>query len=201
MALTFYTHPMSRGRIARWMLEEVGAPYETVALDYATTMKAAPYVSLNPMGKVPALVHDGVVVTEVAAIITYLAQTFPEAGLMPKDIASYYRWMFFGAGPVEQAVVNTSLGWVPAPDKEGRTGYGNLGRVVATLTGHFANHPFACGDTFSAADVYLGSQIGWGLRFGTMPGNDVLAAYWDRLKTRPALARGAALDDALMKKE
>jgi glutathione S-transferase len=140
-------------------------------------------------------------VTEVAAIITYLAQTFPEAGLMPKDIASYYRWMFFGAGPVEQAVVNTSLGWVPAPDKEGRTGYGNLGRVVATLTDHFANHPFACGDTFSAADVYLGSQIGWGLRFGTMPGNDVLAAYWDRLKTRPALARGAALDDALMKKE
>jgi glutathione S-transferase len=201
MALTFYTHPMSRGRIARWMLEEVGAPYDTVVLDYATTMKAEPYVSLNPMGKVPTLVHDGVVVTEVAAIITYLAQVFPDAGLMPKDIASYYRWMFFGAGPVEQAVVNTSMGWVPDPDKEGRTGYGNLGRVVATLTDHFAHHRFACGDAFSAADVYLGSQVGWGLRFGTMPGNDVLSAYWDRIKTRPAMARGAALDDALMKRD
>lgn len=201
MALTFYTHPMSRGRIVRWMLEEVGAPYETVALDYAGTMKAAPYLALNPMGKVPTLVHDGAAVTEVPAIITYLAQTFPDAGLMPRDSAAYYRWMFFAAGPVEQAVVNTSLGWVPTPDKEGRTGYGNLKRVVDTLTQHFARHSFACGDAFSAADVYLGSQIGWGMRFGTLPGNDTLATYWDRIKTRPAMARGASLDDALMNKD
>ena len=201
MSLTFYTHPQSRGRIARWMLEEVGQPYETVVLDYATTMKAEPYLNLNLMGKVPTLVHDGAVVTEVAAIITYLAQTFPEAGLMPKDIAAYYRWMFFAAGPVEQAVVNTSLGWIPAPGQQSRTGYGSLERVVDTLTLHFAHHDFVCGDSFCAADVYLGSQIGWGMRFGTLPGNDVLSAYWDRIKTRPAMARGAVLDEALMKKD
>lgn len=201
MALTFYTHPMSRGRIVRWMLEEVGEPYDTVVLDYATTMKAAPYLALNPMGKVPTLVHDGAVVTEVAAIITYLAQVFPAAGLMPPDKAAFYRWMFFAAGPVEQAVVNTSMGWIPAPDKEGRTGYGTLDRVVTTLTDHFAKNRFACGNEFSAADIYLGSQIGWGLRFGTLPGHDVLTAYWDRIKTRPALARGATLDDALLNKD
>ena len=110
--ITFYTNPMSRGRIARWMLEEVGQPYETVVLEYYTTMKAPEYLAVNPMGKVPAIVHDGKVVTEVAAICTYLAMTFPEAGLMARDTAAFFRWMFFAAGPLEQAVVNTAFGWV-----------------------------------------------------------------------------------------
>lgn len=199
--LTFYTHPMSRGRMVRWMLEEVGEPYETVVLDYGTTMKAPGYLAVNPMGKVPALVHPGGVVTEVAAICCFLADAFPQAGLMPSDRGAFYRWMFFGAGPVEQAVVNTSMGWVPEPDKRGRIGYGCIEDVVATLTGHLEGRHYICGEGFSAADVYLGSQIGWGLRFGTLPGNAVLASYWDRIKGRPALARANALDDALLKRE
>lgn len=198
--LTLYTHPMSRGRMVRWMLEEVGQPYETVVLDYGTTMKAPDYLAINPMGKVPALVHDGGVVTEVAAICTFLADAFPQAGLMPADRGAFYRWMFYGAGPVEQAVVNGSMGWVPEPDKRGRLGYGCMEDVIATLTGHLERNAYFCGRAFSAADVYVGSQIGWGMRFGTLPGNATLAAYWDRIKGRPALAAAAAKDDALLHK-
>lgn len=195
--MKFYTHPQSRGRIVRWMLEEVGQPYETVALDYGTTMKAPDYLAINPMGKVPALVHGGGVVTEAAAICLWLAEAFPAAGLMPADHGALYRWMFFGAGPLEQAVVNGSFGWMPEPAKQGRVGYGSMERVVAALTGHLSANRFFC-DSFSAADVYVGSQIGWGLRFGTLPANDVLQAYWARIADRPALARANALDDALM---
>lgn len=197
--LTFYTHPMSRGRIARWMLEETGQPYRTVALDYATTMKAPDYLAINPMGKVPALVHDdGQIVTECAAICTWLADTFPQSGLMPADRGALYRWMFFGAGPLEQAVVNGSMGFEVPADKEGRTGYGSMDRVVRALTSHLSRQPYFCGDTFSAADVYVGSQIGWGLRFQTLPGNEVLAGYWARISGRPALARANDLDNALL---
>lgn len=197
MTLTLYTNPMSRGRIARWMLEETGQPYQVVPVAYGPQMKGADYRRINPMGKVPALVHDGTTITEVAAICTYLADAFPAAGLMPPDRGSFYRWMFFGAGPLEQAVVNGSMGWVPEPDKRGRVGYGSMEDVVATLSAHVAAHDFICGKTFSAADVYVGSQIGWGLMFHTLPETPELAAYWTRIKDRPARLRAAAADDAL----
>ncbi len=199
MSLTFYTNPMSRGRIARVMLEEVGAPYDTVVLDYGTTMKAPEYLAVNPMGKVPAVVHDGKVVTEVAAICTYLAMAFPEKGLMAEDKAAFFRWMFFAAGPLEQAVVNTSFGWKPAtPQDRGRTGYGSLEDVTRALTLHLQAHDYIADGRFTAADVYVGSQIGWGLQFKTIPANDTLVAYWDRVKTRPARAAADAKDAALM---
>ncbi len=198
--LTLYTNPMSRGRIARWMMEEIGRPYETVVLEYGTTMKAPAYLAINPMGKVPALTHGARVVTEGAAICTYLADAFPEAGLMPPDRAAFYRWMFFGAGPLEQAVVNTSFGWQVPPEHRGRAGYGGLDDVVATLTARLDASPFLAGDVFSAVDVYVGAQIGWGLQFKTIPANDTLAAYWDRIKTRPAHLRASDLDNALIKK-
>ena len=138
--IRFYTNPRSRGAIVRWMLEEVGQPYETQILDYGTTMKAPEYLALNPMGKVPAIVHDGVVVTEGAAICTYLAETFPEAGLAPTaaERGAYYRWMFFGAGPVEAAVTNKALGVQVPPERKGAVGYGSLEEVVATLEGRLA---------------------------------------------------------------
>src|SRR6202007_3460787 len=103
--LVFYTHPMSRGRIVRWMLEEVGQPYRTVILDYATTLKGPEYLAINPMGKVPAIKHGDVVVTEAAAICAYLADAFPQAGLAPPagEGGAYYRWLFFGAVPVAAA--------------------------------------------------------------------------------------------------
>ena len=198
--LTFYTNPRSRGRIVRWMLEEIGQPYDTVLLDFGTTMKAPGYLAVNPMGKVPALVHDAQIITEAAAICTYLAETFPKAGLMPAQHGAFYRWMFFGAGPLEQAVVNGSMGWLPTPDTKGRMGYGAMEDVLTTLSAHLAQNTYFCGDQFTAADVYVGSQIGWGLGFKTLPATPDLVAYWDRIKTRPALARANALDDALVQK-
>lgn len=197
--LTFYTNPMSRGRIARWMLEELGQPYEAVVLSYGAEMNRPDYLALNPMGKVPAVVHFGRIVTEVAAICTYLAQSYPQAGLMAEDSAAFYRWMFFAAGPVEAAVTNTSFGWKPnGPEEEGRVGYGSLERVVETLDGLLSHQDFVADGRFTAADVYLGSQIGWGLRFGTLPPRPSFQAYWDRLKDRPAALSAAAKDDALL---
>ena len=200
--LTFYTNPMSRGRIVRWMLEEVGAPYETVVLDYATTMKAPEYLSVNPMGKVPAIRHGAHAITEAAAICTYLAEVFPDARLRPDDplLAPYYRWMFFAAGPVEAAVTNASFGWMAeGPQGEGRVGYGSLDRVVGALEQLVAGAgPHLLGERFTALDVYLGSQIAWGLQFGTMPERPGFRDYVARITDRPAARRAREIDDALI---
>lgn len=194
--LTLYTHPMSRGRIARWMMEELGQPYDTVLLDYGTTMKAPEYLRLNPMGKVPTVTHGDRIITECAAICTYLADAFPQAGLMPADRAAFYRWMFFGAGPLEAAVVNRSLGVEITAEQKGRVGYGCFDDVVAALKGQLAQQDFIAGPAFSAADVYVGSQIGWGLQFGTLPAEPEFAAYAARLRDRPAARRASQIDDA-----
>ena len=199
--LVFYTNPMSRGRIVRWMLEEVGQPYRVTMLDYGTTMRAPDYLALNPMGKVPALVHGETVVTECAAICAYLADAFPAAGLAPPpaDRGAYYRWLFFGAGPVEAAVTNASLGWTAAgPQEEGRTGYGSLARVTDTLSAWLEGRTFFLGERFSAVDVYLGSQIGWGLMFGTIEKRPAFEAYTARIMARPAALRAREQDDALV---
>jgi glutathione S-transferase len=199
MALTLYTHPQSRGRIARWMLEEVGEPYEARLLDFGPGMRTPEYLAINPMAKVPALVHDGRVVTEVAAILCYLAEAFPQAGLMPEDRAGYYRWMFFGAGPVEHAVSNRSLGFA-AKDvmEEGRLGYGSFERVIATLKGVLCSRDYLCDDRFSVVDVYLGAQVGFGLMTGAIPAEPEFQAYWDRLKDRPAARRAQETDNRLI---
>ena len=200
MSLIFYTNPQSRGRITHWMLEEVGEPYETRTVDFGTTMKAPDYLAINPMGKVPALIHDGQIITEGAAIITYLADAFPAAGLMPANRAAFYRWMFFGAGPVEAAVTNKALGVEVPPERRGMVGYGSLEAVTNTLAAQLEKTPYLCGDTFSAADVYVGSQIGFGMRFKTIEERPVFTEYWGRISARPALARSTALNDALLPK-
>lgn len=201
--IVFYTNPMSRGRIARWMLEEIGQPYRTVVLDYGTTMKAPEYLSINPMGKVPAVTHRGVTVTECAAVCTYLADAFPAAGLAPAldDPARgpYLRWMFFGAGPLEAAVTARSLGLLAPPDKAAMAGYGSFDQVVEALETAVAGAgPWLLGDRFSALDVYLGSQIGWGLQFRSLPERDAFKAYAARLFQRPAAVRARELADALI---
>lgn len=200
MTLTLYTNPMSRGRIARWMLEEVGAPYETVVLGYADTMKAADYLAINPMGKVPAIVHDETVVTEGAAICAYLADAFPEAGLAPppSERGAYFRWMFFAAGPIEQAVTNRSMGVVPDEQKSRMLGYGTYDKVIEVMDQALTGRAWIAGDTFTAADVVFGAQIVWGTQFGTIPKLDAFVAYVDRLTARDAYKRAAALDDAAM---
>lgn len=198
--LTFYTNPMSRGRIVRWMLEEVGAPYETVVLGYADSMKAPDYLALNPMGKVPAIVHGGKVVTECAAICAYLADAFPQAGLVPPvhDRAEYYRWLFFAAGPVEAAVSNKAAGFEPTAERARMFGYGSFDLMVDTLERAVATQPYIAGTAFTAADVYVGSQISWGVQFGTLPKRDTFTDYLGRILERPAYKRAGEIDDALI---
>jgi glutathione S-transferase len=200
--IVFYTNPMSRGRIVRWMLEEVGQPYETVVLDYGTTMKAPDYRALNPMGKVPTVTHRGVAISECAAICAYLADAFPQAGLAPALDdplrGAYLRWMFFAAGPVEAAVTAKSLGVLAPADKAGMVGYGTFDTMVDTLETAVSGGPYILGETFSAADVYVGSQIAWGLQFKSLPERPAFAAYAARITAREAAVRARALDDALI---
>jgi glutathione S-transferase len=185
------------------MLEEVGAPYRTELLGFGPPMKTADYLAVNPMGKVPALRHGDVVVTECAAICAYLADAFPAAGLAPPPASpargAYYRWLFFAAGPLEAAVTNKALGFEVPAGRERMTGYGSFASVVDSLEVAVSAVEFLAGDRFSAADVYLGSQIGFGLRFGSIEKRPAFEAYWDRIATRPAAIRAAGIDDALIK--
>ncbi|WP_299395229.1 glutathione S-transferase family protein [Pelagibius sp.] len=201
--LVFYTNPRSRGRIVRWMLEEVGAPYETEFVAYGEEMKGAGYRAINPMGKVPAIRHGETVVSECAAICAYMADSFPEAGLAPPpgERGSYYRWLFFAAGPVEAAVMDKAMGLEPDPDQQGMVGYGTFALVMDVLQQALAQGSYIAGDRFTAADVFLGSQINWGLQFGTMEARPGFADYVARLTAREAFKRAAALDDAAMPAE
>jgi glutathione S-transferase len=194
--LILYTNPQSRGRIARWMLEEVGQPYETEIIAY-DQIKSDRYLAINPMGKVPAIKHGNHVVTECAAICAYLADVFPEAGLAPRDEekADYYRWMFYAAGPIEAAVSNKAMGWEPTPERERMFGYGNFDKVVALLDELFSGRDYVCGDRFTAADVYVGSQIMFPMQFELIPELGSFKRYRDRLTARDAYKRGGEIDD------
>jgi len=197
--LVLYTNPMSRGRVVRWMLEEIGQPYKVEVLDYASTMKGRPYLAINPMGKVPALRHGDAIVTETAAICAYLADAFPQARLAPPPgdrlRAAYYRWLFFSAGPYEAASSNKVLGFVVPPERERMMGYGNIDKVLSTLEAAVSSGDYLVGNSFTAADLYVGSQIGFGLMFGTLDPRPAFARYWQRVSARPAFLRAKQLDD------
>lgn len=197
--LIFYTNPQSRGRIIRWMLEEVGAPYETEIISYEE-MKSDRYLAVNPMGKVPAVKHRGRVVTECAAICAYLADVFAHANLGPNEDekADYYRWLFYAAGPVEHAVTNNYAKWEPAPEQHRMFGYGSFDKVVSTLDELFSLRDYVCGDRFTAADVYLGSQIMFPLQFGMLPDRESFIRYRDRLQAREAYKRANAIDEKII---
>lgn len=201
--IILYTNPQSRGRIAHRMLEELGVPYTTEWLQYGPEMKSAAYRAVNPMGKVPAIRHGGVVVTETAAICAYLADAFPEKGLAPPPghpaRAAYYRWMFFAAGPLESAVVAKSLGWEVPEGRNAMVGFGSYADVINALETALAPGPFICGDQFTAADVYVGSSLGWGLMFGTIEKRPAFVAYVDRFNQRPAARREHELNEAQLK--
>jgi glutathione S-transferase len=202
--LVFYTNPMSRGRTVRWMLEEMGVPYTTHLLDYGPAMKSPAYLAINPMGKVPAVTHGAVTVTETAAIIAYLAEAFPQAGLGPKtpaERAAFYRWMFFCAGPYEQAITAAAFKFEPPPGSEGRLGYGSLAHAVDALEYAVSQSDYVTGARFTAADVYVGGTIGFGLIYGGLEKRPAFERYWDRLGQRPAFLRARNADDALMPKK
>ncbi len=199
MSIHFYTNPMSRGQIVRWMLEEVGEPYTQHIVGY-DVMHGEEYRRVNPMMKVPTIVHDGKTVTECAGIIAYLADVFPAADLRPREEekADYYRWLFFAAGPIEAAVSNHANGWDPTPERRRMFGYGTYDEALATLAGHLEGRDYVCGDRFTAADVYVGSQVLWGMQFGTMTKLEPFEAYAARLGEREAYQRGKEIDGKLI---
>jgi glutathione S-transferase len=200
--LVFYTHPMSRGRLVRWMLEELDQPYRTVLLDYDTSMKDAAFLAINPMGKVPAITHGDAVVTESAAICTYLADTFPDAGLAPQPgdpaRAPYLRWMFFAAGPLEQAVTNQALGVQLPPERSKMIGYGRLEDALDVIEHAVTATPYVAGNKFSAADIFVTGQIAWGVLSVAKDRAPRFKAYLDRVNERPAAIRAREIDDALL---
>ena len=200
--IQFYTNPMSRGQIARWMLEESGADYQAHILDYESGMKSPDYLAINPMGKVPAIVHQGHVVTECAAICAYLAEAFPQSDLAPRadERADYYRWMFFAAGPLEAAVTNRSAGFEGKPGSERMFGYGSYEDAINALESALEDKDYICGARFTAADVYVGSQIDWGLQFKSLPDRPAFVAYAERFRQRPAYRRAKEIDNALIAK-
>ena len=195
--IVFYTNPMSRGRIARWMLEETGVAYRTEILQFGTSMKDDGYKAVNPMGKVPTIIHGKKTITECAAICAYLADAFPEAGLAPSPAAraDYYRWMFFAAGPLESAVSNKALGFEVPAGRERMIGYGSFADVMDALELAVRTNSYIAGEKFSAADVYVGSQIGWGLQFGSIEKRPAFEQYFGRLALREAYQRAAEKDD------
>ena len=200
--ITFYTNPMSRGRIARWMLEETGVPYHTEILTFGGTIKEPAYMSINPMGKVPAVRHGETIVTECAAICAYLAEACPQAGLAPQhgERADYYRWMFFAAGPLETSVMLKALGFEIPQERLRMAGCGSFGDVMGTLEKAVsAASPYITGNRFTAADVYVGSHIGWGLAFGGIEKRQAFVDYFGRLAERDAYKRATALDEEAAK--
>ena len=199
---TFYTVAMSRGQIARWALHEAGADYGHVMMDWGTRPDS--YKAINPMNKVPALVHHhgdhDHVVTEAAAINHYLAETHPDKGLLPDahEKASYFRWMFFAAGPIEQAVMSKAMGWEVPPERSATSGFGTFDLAISTLSDWLAANDFAAGSRFTMADTYVGSQVTWGLQFRTIEETPAFKAYADRLTNREAYIEAKAIDAKLM---
>jgi glutathione S-transferase len=202
--LILYSNKQSRGRAVHWLLEEMGLPYQATWLDFGPPMKQAEYLAINPMGKVPALKHGDAVITETAAILTYLADTFPDKAMMPAagspDRASFYRWMFFIAGPLEAATTAEFLGW-QTPDKtplgtpcQAFLGFGSLPLTLNTLESHLNQHAYVVGEHFTAADIYLATHLNFGMRYTkAYPPREVFNEYLNRMLHRPAKLRVDAL--------
>jgi len=202
-ALILYTNPMSRGRMARWALEEIGQPYETILLAYGPPMKSPEFLAVNPMGKVPVLTHGEEVVTETGAIIAYLADSFPQAKLAPPPgdplRGRYLRWMFFAAGPLEESTSAKGFGWELPRDMGRRSGYGSMDAVLTAIEAAIAPGPFILGEQFSAVDIYMGSKIAWSMRGGMLEKRPSFEAYLGRILSRPAAIRANEIDNALAK--
>jgi glutathione S-transferase len=201
--ITLYHSAPSRSMVARWMLEEVGEPYEVHVLNLQKGEQKRPeYLAINPMGKVPALVHDDVVVTEVAAICCYLADAFPKAGLtVPIDDRTrgpYLRWLFFGPGCLEAAIMDRML--KREGGNPGSLGYGDFETTMNVVAKAVSANPYIVGDRFTAADVVVGSSILWGMDLvKVVPERAEFRAYVQRLTQRPASQRAFAKDQALAK--
>jgi glutathione S-transferase len=203
MALTLYHAAPSRSSTVLWMLEELGQPFELVVLDMKKGEQREPaYLAVNPMGKVPAVKHGDTIITESAAICTYLADEFPAAKLAPAigDPArgTYLRWMFFHGSAFEPAVIDHAL--KREPGSRQMLPYGDYDTTMNVLAGALAKGPYLLGETFSAADVQMGSNLRWTMQFGIVPQRPEFVSYVERLKQRPALIRALARDEKLAPK-
>jgi len=191
----------SRSSIVRWMLEELGEPYDIHLLTLTKGEQHAPdYLAINPMGKVPSLRHGDVIITESAAICTYLADEFREAGLSipigdPKR-GPYLKWLFFGPGCIEPAMVDRAYPRQEQP-RRGTLGYGDYDTVMEVTAKAVAAGPYLMGEQFTAADVVVGSTLRWGLMFNLVPERAEFADYVERLESRPALQRAVTFDQEL----
>ena len=199
--LTLYHAAPSRSSIVRWMLEEVGEPYEIQLLSLSKGENRAPdYLAVNPMGKVPALRHGDSVITEAAAICAYLADEFPRAKLnVPLGDARrgpYLKWLFFGPSCIEPAMMDRAF---PRKEEARRAalGYGDFDTVIKVLTDAMARGPYILGEQFTAADVVIGSTLRFGMLFKLLPEQPEFTAYTGRLAQRPALQRAEAKDKEL----
>jgi len=201
--LTLYTNPQSRGRIVRWILEEIGVPYELEVMEYGGSIKSPEYLAINPMGKVPCIKHGEQVVTEVAAICAYLADQFPDENLAPArheaQRGDYYRWLFFAAGPLEMALTAKSNQWDVNADNAMSIGCGLIEDPIKAIEGALKNSPYICGENFTAADIVLSSTLYWAVFMKNLEPTAVLNDYINRCQSRPAAVRANELDDALMK--
>ena len=190
----------SRSSTALFMLEELGAPYEPKVLDMQAGDQLKPaFLAINPMGKVPTIEHDGAVVTEVGAICTYLADAFPAAGLAPPIgdplRGPYLRWMFFQGNCLEPAMIDHAL--KREPGQRGMMPYGDYETTVGVLEKVLETGPWFLGERYTAADVYVGSAIWWGLQFKLLPERDTFKRYVARLAERPARHRAIAIDEKI----
>ncbi len=199
--ITLFHAAPSRSSIARWMLEEVGEPYDLHVLKLMEGEQRRPdYLAINPMGKVPALKHGDVVVTEAAAICTYLADAFPKAGLSipigdPRR-GVYLKWLFFSPGCLEPAITDRAFPRVEQP-RRGMLGYGDFETVMSVIAKAVSGGRYLMGEQFTAADVVLGSTLRWGMMFDLLPKQPEFVDYVGRLEQRPALQRATELDQQL----
>ena len=189
--LVFYTNPQSRGVMTHWMLEEIGCPYRTEIKAYGPDMKSPEYLAINPMGKVPAIKHGDTVVTETGAILSYLADAFPQTKLAPPigKRGAYYRWLFFVAGCGEPAMGNKAAGWDPTPELQPRFGYGSYKTTMDTLEQAVAGKRYVAADHFTAADLYVASLLNFGMMFNIIDKRPAFEAYVKPHLDRPASLR------------
>ena len=202
-AYTLFHNPMSRAAIAQWALHEVGADYTIEPVDWSD--KPASLLQANALGKLPTLVHhhesDHIhVVTEAAAICHYLAEMHPDAGLLPEahEKADYFRWLFFTSGPLEAAILDRAFGLEPTEKQKVTAGYGTYDMAVDVLDNWLQDHEFICGERFTMADVYVGSQIDFGTSFSTLPERSGFQSYLTRIREREAYKTVMAMNAKLI---
>ena len=199
--VTLFHSPQSRSAGALILLEELAADYELHVLNLKKgEQRRADYLAINPMGKVPAIVHDGALVTEQGAVYAYLADLYPEAGLTPAIgdplRGPYLRWLFYYGSSFEPALIDRSLKREPAPPST--SPYGDYETMLKTLTDQLATGPFLLGERFTAADVLWGTALRWTTMFKLVPETPVVTGYIARVTSRPAVARAAKIDADLI---